>query len=214
METAGSELQSYLKNRAIRICASDAVANAIRATSEVSGPVFVIPYGIDLPVASEEDSSSDRIIDVVIGGLKLPELAHDVQTALAKKNFRVECLIDWMPRAAYVERLRRARVAVVLPRTTEGFYLPALEAMACGCVVVCPDCIGNRDFCHDGLNCFRPQHNLADIVSAATAARGLTPAKRSQMRENAKATVLQHSMETERAKFFQILDRVEELWGS
>ena len=40
-----------------------------------------------------------------------------------------------------------------LPRAEEGFYLPALEAMASGCLVVTLDCIGNRGFRRHDDNC-------------------------------------------------------------
>ena len=209
----GSEVFSYLRNRAIRICASEAVANAIRETKEVNGPIFVIPYGIDIPISPDDGSLSDRPIDVFIGGLKLPKLARQLEAALAKRGRRIECVTDWMPRHTYLERLRQSKVAVLLARTTEGFYLPALEAMACGAIVVCPDCIGNRHFCHDRQNCFRPRHNPADIISAAKAALGLSSAERKQMRQMARATALDHSMEKERSSFLGILDRVEQLWN-
>ena len=208
----GSELRGFLRNRAVRICASQAIADAINATGEVNGPVFVIPYGIDLPLT--KDAEDARPIDVVIGGLKVPELADRLKRSLLKTETEVECLTDWMPRDAYLERLRQAKVALVLPRTTEGFYLPALEAMACGAIVVCPDCIGNRHFCHDGINCFRPRHNFRDILAATKKALGLGEAERQQMHQKATATVRQHTMETERQRFFHILDRVDSLWAS
>ena len=46
--------------------------------------------------------------------------------------------------------MARARVTVLVPNPKEGFYLPALEAMALGTIVVCPDCVGNRSFCVAG----------------------------------------------------------------
>jgi glycosyltransferase involved in cell wall biosynthesis len=49
--------------------------------------------------------------------------------------------------------INQAKITVFLPyRDIEGFYMPALEGMALGTLVVCPDCIGNRSFCLPGYN--------------------------------------------------------------
>ena len=52
----------------------------------------------------------------------------------------------------------------------EGFYLPALEAMALGSLVICPDCIGNRSFCLPGRNCFRPNYDLNSVIDSVQSA--------------------------------------------
>src|SRR5205823_13711109 len=99
-------------------------------------------------------------VEVLICGTKAPELARQIENRLARdENIAVTSLDDWIERAEYLHRLTQAKVTVTLPRPTEGFYLPALEAMACGAIVVCPDCVGNRDFCRDGANCFRPAYD-------------------------------------------------------
>ncbi|MCM8811699.1 MAG: glycosyltransferase family 4 protein [Candidatus Omnitrophica bacterium] len=41
----------------------------------------------------------------------------------------------------------------VLSSRMEGFPLPPLEAMACGCAVVTTDCGGMREYAKDGTNC-------------------------------------------------------------
>jgi glycosyltransferase involved in cell wall biosynthesis len=48
----------------------------------------------------------------------------------------------------------------------EGFCLPALEAMAAGCPVVCTDAHGNRDFCRDGQNCLMPAARPEAVAAA------------------------------------------------
>lgn len=47
----------------------------------------------------------------------------------------------------------------------EGFCLPVLEAMACGCPVITTDSHGNRDFCVDGENCLVVEQNNVDELA-------------------------------------------------
>ena len=39
----------------------------------------------------------------------------------------------------------------------EGFYLPAIEAMAMGHIPIGPACVGNRDYCKNGYNSLIPE---------------------------------------------------------
>lgn len=55
----------------------------------------------------------------------------------------------------------------VFPSTFEGFGLPALEAMSCGCVVVSTKCGGIDDFLKDGINSLLVAVN--DPISMASA---------------------------------------------
>ena len=207
----GSELRGFLGNRAIRICVSEEVASAINATGEVNGPVFIIPNGIDirsLPAPLEK-----RTTDVLICGLKAPELARQVYTDLGHQNRTVRWLFEWLPRQEYLARVGDAKITVFLPRPTEGFYLPALEGMACGTIVVCPDCLGNRSFCANGVNCFRPNYDAKEILSATAEALQQTDTQRSNMLEQAQVTVRSHSIEQERASFARILEGLDQLWS-
>jgi hypothetical protein len=203
----GSELRGFLKHRAVRICVSSEVGEAINATGEVNGPVFVIPNGIDLQALPHPPTT--RKIDIFISGFKAPELAKEVDAALNGKVPHTLCLTDRLPRSEYLAHLSSAKIAVVLPRPREGFFLPALEAMACGAIVVCPDCVGNRSFCENGVNCFRPDYDRDVIVTATIAASRLTENERAAMLEHARATARQHSLETERASFLKILAQID-----
>jgi hypothetical protein len=205
----GSELRTFLKHRAVRICVSAEVAEAINATGEVNGPVFVIPNGIDFEAIPHPAPAPK--IDIFISGFKAPELAREVHAALESKMPKTLCLSERLPRLEYLAQLSNAKIAVVLPRPREGFFLPALEAMACGAIVVCPDCVGNRGFCENEVNCFRPSYDRDAIVSAAITASRLTEVERTSMLERAETTVHQHSLETERASFLKILAQVDEL---
>jgi glycosyltransferase involved in cell wall biosynthesis len=207
-----SELRSFLKHRAIRICVSQEVADAIQATGEVNGPVFTIPNGIDLSLFPASKPWAERSTELLICGLKAPELARLAYTRFAGSNRVVRWLIEWIPRKDYLTRMADAKITLFLPRRSEGFYLPPLEGMACGTVVVCPDCVGNRSFCIDRLNCFRPEHEAEKIFNDVKGALGQSAESREQMLVEAERTVQAHSLEGEREAFVEILGRIEELW--
>ncbi len=210
----GTELRDFLKRRAIRICVSEEVAQAIKATGDVNGPVFTIPNAVTPPSSPVVASFAERATDLLICGLKAPELAHKAYQQFAGNTEKVRRLIGWIPREEYLAQLANAKVALFLPRPSEGFYLPALEGMACGAIVVCPDCVGNRSFCLDGVNCFRPSYDADSIISAARTALQQKETEREGMLARAQETFRSHSMENERASFLGILDRIDELWSN
>lgn len=209
---AKSELRWFLRNRAVRICVSGEVADAIKATGETNGPVFTISNAIDLNCLPPTKPWNQRSIDLFICGLKAKDLAGDIQAAFADQNWRMKCLAEWAPREDFLTQISYAKVAVFLPRPSEGFYLPALEGMACETIVVCPDCIGNRGFCEDKINCFRPEYDINAIISATRNALQQTDVERERMLESARATVRNHSLEGERKSFIQILEQADKLW--
>ena len=203
---AGDPRRPFLTRPAIRICVSDEVAAAIAATGLVNGPVHVIPNGIDL--GDLPPTTRPRDIPVLIAGMKNPAFARTVQDRLRLAGIEAECLVDPLPRAAFLERLARAAVAITIPVEREGFFLPALEAMAVGAVVVCPDCVGNRGFCRDRDTAFRPAYTLDDVMAAAIEAVRQPPQAAEAMRAAAAHEVRHHGLEAERLAFLRILDAV------
>ncbi|MFM7413633.1 MAG: glycosyltransferase [Planctomycetota bacterium] len=201
----GDPRRPYLARPAIRICVSEEVATAITATGEVNGPVHVIPNGIDL---DQIPCADHRDIGVLIAGAKNPTLATAVQAWLAREGVPARLLTGMVPRAEFLHLLSRAEVAVTIPHQHEGFFLPALEAMAAGAVVVCPDCVGNRGFCLDGQTCFRPPYELGALSRSAIRAARLAAGERAGLCQAARNQAVLHGLEAEQAAFLRILDAV------
>lgn len=200
----GDPRRLFLVRPAIRICVSDEVAAAIEATGIVNGPVHVIPNGLDLgdlPAAAPH-----RDVPVLIAGMKNPPLARALEARLRVDGISAECLVDPLPREAFLDRLARAVVAVTLPLDREGFFLPALEAMAVGTIVVCPDCVGNRGFCRDRETAFRPASGLDELAAATLAAIRQPAQAAAAMRSAAAEEVRRHGLDAERLAFLRILD--------
>jgi len=197
---------AFLRRRATRICVSQQVADAIVSTGQVNGPVVAIPNGLDL--ANLPVSASERDIPVLIAGYKEPHSAESLSDSLRTRGIPAFCLTKKLPRSEYLSLVARSQVTVFLPNQLlgEGFYLPALEGMALGTLVVCPDCVGNRDFCIDGYNCFMPEYSNQALSAACLEALYSDPAKIHSLQTNSRLMAELHKLEAERKSYLGILE--------
>jgi glycosyltransferase involved in cell wall biosynthesis len=200
----------FLERKAIRICVGEEISRAVRDTGLANGPILVIPLGLDLG-ALKTNPESHRDIDVLIAGLKQPELGSQLAERFGGSEWRVDVLTDLIPRPEFLERMRRAKVTVFLPNQSEGVHMPPLEGMALGTLVVCPDVPG-VEYCTDGLNCLRPGYRIEALAAAVTAAHSLPWRDANAMRETARETANLHSLERERAAFHDVLRNIDQLW--
>jgi glycosyltransferase involved in cell wall biosynthesis len=201
----------YLSRRAIRLCVSDEVAAGIQAAGS-HGPIVVIPNGIDVPLADPHDTA-ERPLDLFIAGLKQPAMATRAAASLAAPGRSIEVFGELAPRDAFLAAMRRARVTLFLPNEDEGFYLPALEGMALGTIVVCPDCVGNRAFCLPGANAFRPPYAFDALIAATEEALALPRTQASALKTAAFETAGRHSPVAERAAFLRVLADLDTIWA-
>jgi hypothetical protein len=202
----GDPRRQFLGRPAVRLCVSPQVSEAILATGFVNGPVITIPNGLE---ASELPApSGDRDIPVLVVGYKDVELARSVCDELARRGVPAHCVLHVVPRMEFLELLARAEFVVTIPREQEGFYLPALEAMALGAIVVCPDCTGNRCFCTDGDNCLMPDRSTRAIVQCIEAAVRMPGPTRSRMLDRARETARSMDIAHERTAFHRVLAQV------
>ncbi|MBA3450486.1 MAG: glycosyltransferase [Chloroflexia bacterium] len=201
----------YLDRRAIRLCVSPEVAAAVVAAGS-QGPTVVIPNGVDVPLDAQ--AHLQRPVDLLIAGLKQPGLASRAAADLAQPGRAIEPLIDHVPRDRFLAAMGRSRVTLFLPNEEEGFYLPALEGMALGTLVVCPDCVGNRSFVLPGVNALRPDYKADDVIVAARQALSLPEDEARTLRDNAYQTARDHSPAAEREAFSAVLADLDSLWNS
>lgn len=203
---------SFLKEKAIRICVSKDVAEAIQSTGQINGPLFTIPNGLDLENLPTPLAIESKDIDLLIVAIKKPDLGIALEQKLNKSFKKIITITHLLPRADFLSLINRCKVCLCLPHFAEGFYLPALEAMALGALVICPDCIGNRSFCFDGENCFCPAYDEVSIIAAAQRAATLSSNERFKFIQNSKQTVNKHSMQHEASQFLDIMSNIKNLW--
>lgn len=203
----------FLSYRAIRICVSSETADAVAATGRCNGPLVTIPNGIELDGLPKPRDDGDREFDLLIAGKKAPGLARSIGRRMERPGRRIRVMDAHVPhRQETLDAINRARVTLFLPNPTEGFYLPAIEAMAMRSLVVCPDVIGNRSFCIPEKNCFFPAFQEDELVDSTEAALALTGSERERMLQGGENTALQHDIAHERAAFHEVLDHLDELY--
>jgi hypothetical protein len=208
---------AHLRRPAVRITVSQEVQDAIEATGIVAGPVITIPNGLDLALAPPRRAMAERPVDVLVVANKAPQRAAgtEVGRRLRRRGRTVRVIDQRVPRAAFLAALADARVAAFVPNPQEGFYLPALEAMAAGTLAVCPDVVGNRSFCRHLDTAIVPDHGAAPIAAAAEAGLALLdgrPAEAAALRDRAIAQAQQHTLGNERRQFHAVLATLPSLW--
>ena len=196
----------HLFHPAVRIAVSDSLAQALRALdAPVNGPIHTIPAGIDLT----ELKSGTRDIDALVVGMKQPGFARAFQKLAEEAGLCTTCLDAPLPRGEFLAYLARARIVVCCPEAREGFYLPALEAMALGALTICPDVEGN-DYCMDRVNCLKPAYGLDAMVDGLVQAASMPQPDARAIVENARATARRHDLRYERARFQRLLRGIME----
>jgi hypothetical protein len=210
---AADPRRPFLARRAVRICVSAEVADAISAAGP-RGPVIAIPNGVDVWGLPAPRAAPERDVDVLVAGAKRPDLARGLAERLRRPGRRLVLLDGRVPRAVFLTWLARARVAVLLPHEREGFFLPALESMALGASTVVPDCVGNRGYCRDGVSAIVPAATEDALADAAERALRFDPGATERLREGARDVVAQHSAERERRAFLDVLADLDRLWAA
>ena len=208
--SAGDPRRGFLGRRAVRICVSGEVADAIRSTGEVNGPVITIPNAIDMPAGVV--GRERRRTPLLVAGWKAPARTAVVVGALRTAGHEPEVIASPLPREEFLGRVAAAEVVLFLPLEEEGCFLPALEAFALGSLVVCPDCVGNRQFCRDGDTCLRPDHAPASLVAAVGQAMMMPPIERERMVAAARSEAAARGLDGEKRAFIAILDDLEWSW--
>jgi glycosyltransferase involved in cell wall biosynthesis len=205
------DLYGFLSEKAIRICVSNEVEDAISSTGRVNGPIYTIPNGIDFAWLN---CAELKELDILILGYKQPSLAYQLKESLERSNFKIKVVDSLIQKAELIDLMKISRVFIGLPYAMEGFYLPALEAMAFCEVVVVPDCIGNRGFCINNQTCLMCDYNHDALVLAALAAMKLVknPDEVARFQRNAKKMIDKHSIERERNMFLAIMNNIEDIW--
>ncbi len=100
-------------------------------------------------------------------------------------------------------------VFLATPLAEEGFYMPGLEAMAAGAIVISPDAGGNMSYCRFDENCLGVGlDDAAGYVELLEGLRTGNPAGVERLRRNGYGTVGRHTLEHEKERFGEFMARL------
>lgn len=213
--------RGFLAHPAIRIAKSGA-GRRILEEYGVNGPVFLIPDAIDLAALPAPNPNPD--LDLLIVGLKNQPLAERLFRRLkrhARWRFRAWRMDLQVPpplptREDFLRLVNRARIVAYLPLTEdrgfEGFYLPALEGMAMGKLVICPYAVGNSDFCLPGETCLQPDYQEDALFEAILEALEMPDTRRTMFTDAARRMSSRHSLEAEREALLHLIHQADAIW--
>ena len=215
--------QQFLANPAIRIAKSQHGADILKDFG-VNGPLVTIPDAIDLeglpPVPKMKD------IDILVIGLKQPAFGQQVYDRLKAWNeaeglglsIHLQLPPKLPTREDFLSLLSRAKIVACIPleaaRGGEGFYLPALEAMALETLVVCPHATGNLGHCRDGENCIVPDFTVDGLVEGVRRMFGCGDVQKSAFLTAGKKTARAHDRKEEKAALLDLAARAYDMWSA
>jgi GT2 family glycosyltransferase len=195
-----------------------------KSLAEFGAPAHLVPPGVDLQTFRPLDDVERREnVALVLGRgnpLKNLPLTLDALDSLGDRRpelwmFGVEpewgergrARYEVAPPDAEVNRMLAEATVFVQTSRHEGFCLPALEAMAAGCPVVCTDAHGNRDFCRDGENCLIPEPTKESVAAAIQRVLD-DPALRVRLSAEGRRTAAEYAWERRCSELEQALEQV------
>jgi glycosyltransferase involved in cell wall biosynthesis len=98
---------------------------------------------------------------VVFSGREMPD-GFQLRRQIASYNLKDRCRVFSDLPPEQIRWLYRHAVAVVMPTMYEGFGMPAVEALACGCPLICSDLPALREIAGDNALFFAP-NRLRDL---------------------------------------------------
>jgi glycosyltransferase involved in cell wall biosynthesis len=193
-----------------RIMTNDVVLEAVKQYLNLSSMSEVILLGHDCGFFAKERTGSLGT-PIKVGYTTWKSDVGDEVASLLKGSpeFKFRAIrepVSW-------DELRKlyhwADVFLATPLIEEGFYLPGLEAMAAGAVVISSDAGGNRAYCDFGNNCLPAEFDDAQsYVGALKALESESGENIDRLRLSGYETVKRHTLEHERERFGDFMVRL------
>ncbi len=186
-----------------RIMTNDVVLEMVRPYLNVSSMTEVILLGHDSGFfAKERKGGFGDPLKVGYTTWK-STVGDEVASLLAKdRSFTFRAIRDPVGWDELRELYHWSDIFLATPLAEEGFYMPGLEAMAAGAVVISSDAGGNRAYCRFGENCV--EVGFDDAAAYAQALQNLKTCdldEINRLRRGGYEAVGRHTLDHERERF-------------
>lgn len=197
-----------------RVVVSEQVARAVEPHVNTRFPTRTIVEGHDLDFFARgaPDRAGSRSTHRVLYttwksdlGDRIAELESN-NPSLTFDAIRRECGWPELRR-----RYHDADFFVCTPGPEEGFYLPGIEAMAAGCVVVGAAVGGNAAYMDADRNALVVDYDAATDHAEALRVLAADTERAASLRTNARSTVAAHDLRREAAEFADLLGELAEM---
>lgn len=199
-------LFQFLQYRAIRLCVSDEVKDAIEPYA--NGPCFTIKMGHDIPKLSRA-----KRYDLYILATKQPQLGKQLFEWAKSIGLRVLIHEKATERELVHHAMAESVVVIPLPQKVEGFFLPGIEAMALADWAVVPDCIGSREYSLSGANISLCELDIQACQKAILHALKKTKGWKSFISKwHGRRLSASYSLKQEQQNYHHILHQLDQIW--
>lgn len=154
-------LFNFLQYKALRLCVSEAVKDAI--IPYANGRCVTVPIGHEIPYLHQK-----KKYDLYILGKKNTKFGRTIAQWAEENGLAYKLHDHLVTKDEVLMALAESKVSLVLPNPTEGFFLPGIEAMALSDRAVVPDCIANREYCTRETNATLCHYNIESVKLAVT----------------------------------------------
>ena len=192
-----------------RIMTNDVVLEAVRPYLNETSMTEVIDLGHDTAFfARERTAGLAQPIRVAHTAWK-SDVGDRVAARIRGPAFEFRAIRDHVGWEELRELYHWADVFLAAPLVEEGFYLPGLEAMAAGAIVLSPDVGGNRAYCEFGENCLRVDFDdPSSYVEVLSSRKKTDPTRIDRMRKQGYETIARHTLSSEEQHFGAFLERL------
>lgn len=196
-----------------RIMTNDVVMDAVRDHVNRTSPATVIALGHDIDYFHRARSGGFGD-PVRVAYTTWKSRVGDAVASRVGDAFEFRAVREYVPWRDLRDLYQWADVFLCTPNPEEGFYMPGLEAMAAGAVVLTPDVGGNRAYCDFGRNCLLVEFEQAEsYVRALRDVSTWDPGRIEAVRERGYEATGAHTLVAERDGFASFLAEIEEEIG-